>query len=71
MIKLSGICKLKKFKSFKSDNTSNYKVITLLKNNVVICKNESDEHFCFMKDFLIVPECSDDVYSDIKILELS
>ena len=71
MIELNGIYKLKKIKGFKSNDTSDYKVIALLKNNIVVCKNQSGEHFYFMKDFLIDPEFPDDIYSDIKILELS
>lgn len=71
MIELNGIYKLKKIKGLKSNDTSNYKVTALLKNNIVVCEDQSGEHFYFMKDFLIDPEFPDDIYSDIKILELS
>lgn len=71
MIELNRIYKLKKIKGFKSNDTSDYKVIALLKNNIVVCENQYGGHFCFMKDFLIDPEFPEDVYLDIKILELS
>ena len=71
MIELNGIYKLKKIKGFKKHDTTNYKVVTLLKNDNVICENESGEHYCFKKDFLIDPEYPDIIYSDIEILELS
>ena len=37
MIELNGIYKLKKIKGFKNHDTTNYKVIALLKGDVVIC----------------------------------
>ena len=36
MIELNGIYKLKKIKGFKDNDTTNYKVIALLKNDIVI-----------------------------------
>jgi len=71
MIELNGIYKLKKIKGFKNHDTTNYKVIALLKDNNIICENESGEHYCFKKDFLIDPEYPDVICSDIEILELS
>ena len=71
MIELNGIYKLKKIKGFKDNDTTNYKVIALLKNNIVICKNEAGEHYCFKKDFLIDPDYPEIIYSNVEILEHS
>ena len=71
MIELNGIYKLKKIKGFKSNDTSDYKVIALLKNDIVICKNEEGEHYCFKKNFLIDPDYPEIIYSNVEILEHS
>ena len=71
MIELNGIYKLKKIKSFKSNDTSDYKVIALLKNNIVVCENQSGEHYCFKKDFLIDPDYPEIIYSNVEIFEQS
>lgn len=71
MIELNGTYKLKKIKGFKNHDTSNYKVIALLKNDIVICENQSGKHFYFMKDFLIDPDYPDVIYSNVEILEQS
>ena len=71
MIELNGIYKLKKIKSFKDNDTTNYKVIALLKNDIVICENEAGEHYCFKKDFLIDPDYPEIIYSNVEILEHS
>ena len=71
MIKLNGIYKLKKIKGFKDYDTTNYIVIALLKNVIVICENEAGEHYCFKKDFLIDPDYPEIIYSNVEILEYS
>ena len=71
MIELNGIYKLKKIKGFKDNDTTKYKVIALLKNDIVICENEAGEHYCFKKDFLIDPDYPEIIYSNVEILELS
>ena len=71
MIELNGIYKLNKIKGFKDNDTTNYKVIALLKNDIVICKNEAGEHYCFKKDFLIDPDYLEIIYSNAEILEHS
>ena len=71
MIKLNGIYKLKKIKGFKNHDTTNYKVVALLKDDVVICENEVGEHYCFKKDFLIDPDYPEIIYSNVEILEQS
>lgn len=68
MIELNGIYKLKKIKGLKSNDTSNYKVTALLKNNIVVCEDQSGEHFYFMKDFLIDPDYPNIINSDIEFL---
>ena len=71
MIELNGIYKLKKIKGFEDNDTTNYKIIALLKNNIVICENELGEHYCFKKDFLIDPDYPEIIYSNVEILEQS
>ena len=71
MIELYGIYKLKKIKGFKDNDTTSYKVIALLKNDIVICENEAGEHYCFKKDFLIDPDYPEIIYSNVEILEHS
>ena len=71
MIELNGIYKLKKIKGFKDNDTTNYKVIALLKNDIVICENEAGEHYCFKKDFLIDLDYPEIIYSNVEILEHS
>ena len=71
MIELNGIYKLKKIKGFEDNDTTNYKIIALLKNNIVICENELGEHYCFKKDFLIDPDYPEIIYSNVEILEHS
>ena len=71
MIELNGIYKLKKIKGFKDNDATNYKVIALLKNDIVICENEEGEHYCFKKDFLIDPDYPENIYSNVEILEHS
>ena len=68
MIELNGIYKLKKIKGFKDKDITNYKVVALLKNDIVICESESGEHYCFKKDFLIDPDYPEIIYSDIELL---
>ena len=55
----------------KTGEITNYKVIALLKNDIVICENELGEHYCFKKDFLIDPDYPEIVYSNVEILEQS
>ena len=71
MIELNGIYKLKKIKGFIDSDTTNYKVIALLKNDIVICENELGENYCFKKDFLIDPDYPEIIYSNVEILEQS
>ena len=71
MIELNGIYKLKKIKGFEDNDTTNYKIIALLKNDIVICENELGEHYCFKKDFLIDPDYPEIIYSNVEILEHS
>ena len=71
MIELNGIYKLKKIKGFEDNDTTNYKIIALLKNDIVICENELGEHYCFKKDFLIDPDYPEIIYSNAEILEHS
>lgn len=71
MIELNGIYKLKKIKGFKYNDTTNYKIIALLKNDIVICENELGEHYCFKKDFLIDPDYPEIIYSNVEILKHS
>ena len=71
MIELNGIYKLKKIKGFKDNDTTNYKVIALLKNDIVICENEAGKHYCFKKDFLIDPDYPEIICSNVEILEHS
>ncbi len=71
MIELNGIYKLKKIKGFKDNDTTNYIIIALLKNDIVICENEAGEHYCLKKDFLIDPDYPEIIYSNVEILEYS
>ena len=71
MIELNGIYKLKKIKGFEDNDTTNYKIIALLKNDIVICENELGEHYCFKKDFLIDPDYPEIIYSNVEILKHS
>ena len=71
MIELNGIYKLKKIKGFEDNDRTNYKIIALLKNDIVICENELGEHYCFKKDFLIDPDYPEIIYLNVEILEHS
>lgn len=65
MIELGKKYKLKKIKGFDNEY---YKVIGFYNFDTVICENAYGERFVFMKEFLIDPQKSDDIYLDL-ILE--
>ena len=68
MIELGKKYKLKKIRDFNNSDNQYYKVIGFYNFDTVICENSFDERFVFMKEFLIDPQKSDDIYSDL-ILE--
>ncbi len=68
MIELGKKYKLKKIRDFNNSDNEYYKVIGFYNFDTVICENSFDERFVFMKEFLIDPQKSDDIYSDL-ILE--
>lgn len=68
MIELGKKYKLKKIKGFKNSDNEYYKVIGFYNFDTVICENSYGERFVFMKKFLIDPQKSEDIYSDL-ILE--
>ena len=68
MIELGKKYKLKKIKGFKSSDNEYYKVICFYNFDTVICETTCGERFVFMKEFLIDPQKSDYIYSDL-ILE--
>ena len=68
MIELGEKYKLKKIKGFENSNNEYYKVIGFYNFDTVICENAFGERFVFMKEFLINPQKSDYIYSDL-ILE--
>ncbi len=68
MIELGKKYKLKKIKGFENSDNEYYKVICFYNFDTVICENAYGERFVFMKEFLIDPQKSDDIYSDL-ILE--
>ena len=67
MIELGKKYKLKKIKGFKSSDNEYYKVISFYNFDTVICENSCGERFVFMKEFLIDPQNSDDIYSDLRL----
>ena len=68
MIKIGKKYKLKKIRGFENSDNEYYEVISFYNFDTVICENTSGERFVFMKEFLIDPQKSDDIYSDL-ILE--
>ena len=68
MIELGKQYKLKKIKGFENYDNEYYKVIGFYNFDTVICENTYGERFVFMKQFLIDPQKSDGIYSDL-ILE--
>lgn len=68
MIELDKKYKLKKIKGFENYDNEYYKVIGFYNFDTVICENKYGEKFVFMKEFLIDPQKSDEIYSDL-ILE--
>ena len=68
MIKLGKKYRLKKIKGFENSDNEYYKVIGFYNFDTVICENTYGERFVFMKEFLIDPQMSEDIYSDL-ILE--
>ena len=68
MIELGKKYKLKKIKGFENYDNEYYKVIGFYNFDTLICGNTCGERFVFMKEFLIAPQKSDDIYSDL-ILE--
>ena len=67
MIELGKKYKLKKIKGFKSSDNEYYKVISFYNFDTVICENAYGERFVFMKEFLINPQKSDEIYSDLML----
>ena len=65
MIELGRKYKLKKIKGFENYNNEYYKVIGFYNFDTIICENACRERFVFMKEFLIDPQKSDDIYSDL------
>lgn len=68
MIELGKKYKLKKIKGFEKSDNEYYKVIGFYNFDTVICENACGKKFIFMKEFLIVPQKPEDIYSDL-ILE--
>ena len=68
MIELGKKYKLKKIRGVENSDNEYYKVIGFYNFDTVICENTCRERFVFMKEFLIDPQNSDDIYSDL-ILE--
>lgn len=68
MIELGKKYKLKKIKDFENSDNEYYKVIGFYNFDTVICENSYGERFVFMKEFLIDPQKSDDISSNL-ILE--
>ena len=68
MIKIGKKYKLKKIRGFENSDNEYYKVISFYNFDTVICENTCGERFVFMKKFLIDPQKSDVIYSDL-ILE--
>ena len=68
MIELGKKYKLKKIKGFENSDNEYYKVIGFYNFDTVICENSYGERFVFMKEFLIDPQKSDDISSNL-ILE--
>ena len=68
MIELGKKYKLKKIRGFENSDNEYYKVICFYNFDTVICENTCRERFVFMKEFLINPQKSDYIYSDL-ILE--
>ena len=67
MIELNGIYKLKRIKGFSDDDTCNYKVIKISKDERFVCCEMLDgydvgERFVFLKECLIDPDKPDDIY---------
>ena len=68
MIELGKKYKLKKIRDFENSDNEYYKVIGFYNFATVICENACGEKFIFMKEFLIDPQKTDDIYSNL-ILE--
>ena len=68
MIELGKKYKLKKIRDFENSDNEYYKVVSFYNFDTVICENPYGERFVFMKEFLIVPQKPEDIYSDL-ILE--
>lgn len=58
---------IQKIKGFKSSDNEYYKVIGFYNFDTVICENAYGERFVFMKEFLINPQKSDEIYSDLML----
>lgn len=67
MIELGKKYKLKKIKGIKNFDTNYYKVIKFYNSDIVFCENAYGKRFVFMKEFLIDPDKSDEIYSDLKL----
>ena len=67
MIELGKKYRLKKIRGFENSNNEYYKVISLYNFDTVICENTYGERFVFMKEFLIDPQKSDEIYSDLML----
>ena len=67
MIELGKKYKLKKIRGFENSDNEYYKVIGFFNFDTVICENAYGERFVFMKEFLINPQKSDEIYSDLML----
>ena len=67
MIELGKKYKLKKIRDFENSDNEYYKVIGFFNFDTVICENAYGERFVFMKEFLINPQKSDEIYSDLML----
>ncbi len=67
MIELGKKYKLKKIRGFENADNEYYNVIGFYNFDTVICENAYKERFVFMKEFLIDPQKSDDIYSNLII----
>ena len=67
MIETGKKYKLKNIIGFENSDNEYYKVIGFFNFDTVICENAYGERFVFMKEFLINPQKSDEIYSDLML----
>ena len=68
MIEVNKKYRLKKINGWFEKDSEEFLVVGFYENELVACISRRSENYVFRKEFLIDPEKSNEIYSDIQII---